>query len=60
MSLKDIVATGHLIMTMQQQLMSQMSDIQPNQYIHNILKAISQSMQEITLKYESCIGMPKV
>ena len=47
-------------MTMQLQLMSQMSDIQPNQYIHNILKAISQSMQEITQKYESCIGMPMV
>ena len=30
--------------------MSQMADIQPNKYIHNILKAISQSMHEITLK----------
>ena len=59
MSVKDIVATSHLIMTMQQQLMFQMADIQPNQYIPNILKAISQSMHEITLKYKSCIGMPK-
>ena len=59
-TVKDIVATSQLIMTMQQQLMSQMADIQPNKYIHNILKAISQSMHEITAKYESCIGMPKV
>ena len=33
MSLKDIVATSYFSITMQQQLMSQMADIQPNQYI---------------------------
>ena len=60
MTVRDIVATSQLIMTMQQQLMSQMADIQPNKYIHNIMKAISQSMYEITQKYESCIGMSKV
>ena len=59
MSVKDIVATSKLIMAMQEQLMTQMTEIQPNQYILNILKAISQSMQEITLKYESCIGIVK-
>ena len=59
MSVKDIVATSQLIMTMQQHLMAQMAEIQPNVYIHNIMKAISESMHEITAKYESCIGMPK-
>ena len=50
MSVKDIVATSQLIMTMQQHLMSQMAEIQPNAYIHNIMKAISESMHEITAK----------
>ena len=56
MSVKDIVATSQLIMTMQQHLMAQMAEIQPNAYIHNIMKAIAQSMNDITAKYESCIG----
>ena len=60
MTVKDIIATNQLIMTMQHQLMSQMSEIQPNQYILNIRRAILQSMSDITLKYELCIGMPKV